>query len=120
MAFQKGIIGTAIAVGIAFMLSAPLTASAQGGGGQQPAAGQAGREPGGAPACSGMDRVARRADQEPGDGAGAAMIAAGLWLPLFAGNALNQVAEVEAGGLKAHPGRPRFQPDAVWSFLNGI
>ena len=43
MAFQKGIIVTAIAVGIAFTLSAPLAASAQGGGGQQPAAGQAGR-----------------------------------------------------------------------------
>src|SRR5688500_1593842 len=56
MAFQKGIIVTAIAVGIAFTLGAPLTASAQGGGGQQPAApaqgarggGGAGR--GGAPA----------------------------------------------------------------------
>ena len=31
MAFQKGIIVTAIAVGIAFTLSVPLTASAQGG-----------------------------------------------------------------------------------------
>src|SRR5262245_12689425 len=48
MAFQKGIIVTAIAVGIAFTLSVPLTASAQGGGGQQPAAGQGGRGGGGA------------------------------------------------------------------------
>src|SRR5262245_47461499 len=37
MAFQKGMIGTAIALGIAFTLSAPLTAAAQGrGGGGQP------------------------------------------------------------------------------------
>src|SRR5262249_36465421 len=51
MAFQKGIIVTAIAVGIAFTLSVPLTASAQGGGGQQPAAGQGGRGGGQQPAA---------------------------------------------------------------------
>src|SRR5262245_53527102 len=52
MAFQKGIIVvTAIAVGIAFTLSVPLTASAQGGGGQQPAAGQVGRGGGQQPAA---------------------------------------------------------------------
>jgi len=44
MAFQKRIIVTAIAVGIAFTLSVPLTASAPGGG-QQPA--QGGRGGGG-------------------------------------------------------------------------
>jgi hypothetical protein len=48
MAFQKGTIGTAIALAIAFTLSAPLTASAQGGGGQQPAAGAQGGAGGGA------------------------------------------------------------------------
>jgi len=47
MAFHKGMIGTAIALGIAFTLSAPLTASAQGGPGQQPAAGPGGRGGGG-------------------------------------------------------------------------
>src|SRR5688572_7817566 len=46
MAFQKGIIITAIAVGIAFTLSVPLTASAQGGG-QQPAAPAQGARGGG-------------------------------------------------------------------------
>src|SRR5262247_1038183 len=52
MAFQKGIIVvTAIAVGIAFTLSVPLTASAQGVGGQQPAAGQGGRGGGQQPAA---------------------------------------------------------------------
>src|SRR5262245_5365035 len=53
MAFQKGIMVTAIVVGIAFTLSVPLTASAQGGGGQQPAAGQGGRGGGGAQAGGG-------------------------------------------------------------------
>ena len=38
MAFRQGMIGTAIALGIAFTLGAPLTASAQGGGGSRPAA----------------------------------------------------------------------------------
>src|SRR5687768_14170101 len=47
MAFQKGIMVTAIAVGIAFTLSVPLTASAQGGGGQQPAAPAQGARGGG-------------------------------------------------------------------------
>src|SRR6188508_3068831 len=47
MAFQKGILVTAIAVGIAFTLSVPLTASAQGGGGQQPAAPAQGARGGG-------------------------------------------------------------------------
>ena len=32
MAFRQGMIRTAIALGVAFMLAAPLTASAQGGG----------------------------------------------------------------------------------------
>src|SRR5262245_56371802 len=53
MVFQKGIIVTAMAVGIAFMFSAPLTASAQGGG-QQPAAGQGGRGGGGQQAAPGQ------------------------------------------------------------------
>jgi hypothetical protein len=44
MAFHKGMIRSAIALGIAFTLGAPLMVSAQGGGGQQPAAGgQGGR-----------------------------------------------------------------------------
>src|SRR5262245_10891053 len=51
MAFQKGIIVTAIALGIAFTLSVPLTASAQAGGGQQPTAGQGGRGGGQQPAA---------------------------------------------------------------------
>jgi hypothetical protein len=54
MAFQKGMICTAIALGIAFTLSAPLTASAQGGGGQQPAAPAQGRGGGGQQPAAGQ------------------------------------------------------------------
>src|SRR5262245_56891360 len=54
MAFQKGIMVTAIAVGIAFTLSVPLTASAQGVGGQQPAAGQGARGGGGQAGAAGQ------------------------------------------------------------------
>src|SRR5688572_26248313 len=62
MAFHKGMIGSVIALGIAFTLNAPLTASAQGsgqqptapaqgagGGGGAQAGGQGGRGGGGAP-----------------------------------------------------------------------
>ena len=48
MTLHKGMIRTALALGIAVTLAAPLTASAQGGGGQQPAAGAQGGPGGGA------------------------------------------------------------------------
>src|SRR5688572_24735332 len=68
MAFQKGMIGTAIALGVAVMLSAPLTASAQGGGGQQPAAGQDGRGGAQQPAAG---QAGRGGGQQPAAGQGA-------------------------------------------------